>query len=179
MNFSLRTLLIITAGVAVICASLVYATPIVGDLFYTLGLLMMAFSTIAAIYRRGSQRAYWIGFVILFATYFCHTVWPSEIRGTWTVMQRGRPFGFPTQDLITTRLLSFLYQGLHGDMPTSVAFGPRAASVDPAPAAFVAFVTVGHTAFALLLGLAGGAMARRFALPAAPVIMDAGRENTP
>jgi hypothetical protein len=86
VRFSLRTLLIFTAGVAVVFASLKYPAPIVGDLYYTIGLLTIALSALAAILIRGPNRAKWIGFVLLFAVYFATAYGPGNcgvIRQLW------------------------------------------------------------------------------------------------
>jgi hypothetical protein len=123
MNFSLRTLLIFMAAVAVVSASLVSAAPIVGDLFHTLGLVTIPFVAIGALYQRGPQRAQCIGFLIVFASYFFHTVWQTEIRATWAVAQRAGDLDYPSQRPITTRMLSFLFLGLHGEMPSDVDYG--------------------------------------------------------
>jgi hypothetical protein len=63
-------------------------------------------------------------------------------------------------------MLSILFQGLHGDFPVSggMDYGDSAYQV---AAKFVAFQTVGNFTIGLLLGLVGGAVARRFASTAA------------
>jgi hypothetical protein len=166
MKFSLRTLLIVTASVAVVCACLAYPSPEVGDLCYSLGLMSIAFAAVLAIYQRGPKRAYWVGFLLLFATYFCHTVWPSELRGTWAVMQRFGGIDYPTQGVFPTRALTLLYQRLHGDFrPTSgLVFGGRTPRGNEIMGKFVAFQTAGHTAIAALLGFCGAVLAQRYAL---------------
>jgi hypothetical protein len=167
MNFSLRTLLIFMAAVAVVSASLVSAAPIIGDLFYTIGILTIPFAAVAAMYQRGPQRARCIGFLIVFTSYFFHTLWPSEIRATWAVAQRAGEIDFPTQSPITTRILSFLFQGLHGDFPgVRMSYGDSAYEI---AAKFVSFQTVGHITIGTLLAFVGGALARRFASRATPL----------
>jgi hypothetical protein len=109
-----------------------------------------------------------VGFVILFAGYFCHTVWPAEIRGTFNSLRMSSQIGYGAQDLVSTRLLSYAFQGLHGSVMT------RAGSMGPGMGARVThnattmlqystFMTVGQTSIALLLGMLGGTIARRFA----------------
>ena len=176
MNFSLRTLLIFMAAVAVVSASLVSASPVVGDLFYTVGLLTVPFTAIAALYLRGPQRAQCIGFLIVFGSYFFHTLWPTEIRATWLVAQRTGDLDIPTQSPITTRMLSFLFLGLHGELESDVDYGTTGYDI---AMKFIAFLTVGHFAIGIVLGFIGGALARRFALRAAPTIMDAERRTLP
>jgi hypothetical protein len=181
MNFSLRTLLFVMAGVSVVAASLVYAAPVVGDLYYTLGLLAIAFAVLAAIYYRGPTRAYWVGFVLLFAGYFSHSVWPSEVRSTWTMVQTIGGVNYASQGLITTRVLSYMFEGLHGPITTPMrGVGVGRATMQGATNAvqYVAFMTVGHTTIALLLGLAGGAIARQLAVRAMPAVVGAS-EKTP
>jgi hypothetical protein len=181
MNYSLRTLLIFTAVFAIVVACLVFPEPLVGDLFYTLGLLMIAIAVLAAIYFRGPIRAYWIGFVLLFAGYYAHTVWPSEIRSTWTMVQTMGGLNYPAQGLISSRLISAAYEGLHGPFTAQQGFRPGRAFF---PAGgdvgkYVAFMTVGHTVIALLLGLVGGAIAQRFAMGAAVAKRGADETSTP
>jgi hypothetical protein len=176
MNFSLRSLLIFMAAVAVVSASLVSASPVVGDLFYTVGLLTVPFTAIAALYLRGPRRAQCIGFLIVFTSYFFHTLWPTEIRATWAVAQRTGELDYPSQRPITTRMLSYLFLGLHGEMPNDVDYGGPGYDI---AMKFIAFLTVGHFAIGTVLAFIGGALARRFALRAAPAIMDAERKTLP
>lgn len=161
MNFSLRTLLLIMAALSVLFASFVYVGPFVGDLFYTLGLFLVCFALIFAIYRQRESRAYWIGFFILFTAYFCHTVWPAEIRTTWIAFSND--FGLRTPGIISSRFLALCFQGIHGDIPSMRALtpgrGPNAIAEN-----YIAFMTVGHTAIAILLGICGGEISKRLAI---------------
>jgi hypothetical protein len=142
-----------------------------GDLFYTFGLLAISFAAIAALYRHGPQRAYWVGFVIVFTSYFVHAIWPSELRSTWTMMQRAGDIPYATPGMVTTRILSLCYTGLHGDVGlVRGIFRPRSAAIDAATAKFIAFQVIGHTAIALLLGMLGGMLARRLAARPLPPI---------
>jgi hypothetical protein len=172
MNFSLRTLLVFMAAAAVVSASLVSAAPVIGDLFYTIGLMTIPFAAICALYQRGPERAQCIGFLIVFASYFFHTLWPTEIRATVAVAQRTGDYEYPSQGPITTRMLSYLFLGLHGEMPNDVDYGGPGYDTGMK---FIAFQTVGHLTIGTLLGLIGAALAKRFALRAAPTIMDADR----
>ena len=179
MNFSLRTLLLFTGAFAIVVACLVFPEPLVGDLFYTLGLLLIAFAVLAAIYFRGPIRAYWIGFILLFAGYFAHTVWPSEIRSTWTMVQTMGGMNYPAQGLITSRLMSAAYEGLHGPVTAQAVRPGRAALRGGDAGKYVAFMTVGHTVIALLLGLVGGAIAQRFATGVKPSTVVAKEKTSP
>ena|SRR5438270_885176 len=174
MNYSLRTLLIVATGFAIVFASLAYPTAIVGDLFYTFALLVIAFGSIAALYFRGQRRAYWVGFLILFGGYFCHSVWPSEIRSTWLFLQRGGNLGYASQGIVTSRLLGIAYEGLHDPMGLRRTIrSPRMPSY-PAPeetaGQYVAFMTTGHVAIGLMIGIAGGLVAQRLASQTLPLM---------
>lgn len=168
MNYSLRTLLIVAAVVSVLCACLVYPRPIVGDLFYTFGLLLAAYSVIAVIYFRGLRRAFWVGFLILFGGYFCHTVWPSAVHNTWAYFQDTSGMAVVHSGIITTRLLYSAYILLNpmsstgapivngpGGFASRVALGPG-----EVPGQFIAFMTVAQTTIAIVLGIVGGFIAQ-------------------
>ena len=162
MRFSIRTLLLFTTAVAVTVASLTYANPIIGDLFYTLGLLTIAFSILAAVYRRGPQRAFWVGYLLLFAGYFCHTAWPIELRSQWMIMME---FDSPAPGIATARLLSWSFEVVHS-VPR---FGSSFSTPNSMGEQYLAFMTIGHIAIAMLLGIIGGVVASRIALRAAVV----------
>src|SRR5262245_18163473 len=176
MNYSLRTLLIVATGIAFLLACLVYPMPILGDLFYTLGLLAIAFAVIAVTYIRGSQRAFWVGFLILFAGYFCHTVWPSEIRSTWSYLQRSGNIGYASQGVVTSRMLAFAFESLHpsalGGQPYNRRYPGFAGPMSPEQTAgqFISFITIGHTTIGVLLGVVGGVAAQRIAIRTLPLV---------
>ena len=62
MQYSSRTMLIVTVIAAVLLTCFVYPDPIIGDIAYTCGLLLVAFGTIAAIYFRGKPEHFGSGF---------------------------------------------------------------------------------------------------------------------
>jgi hypothetical protein len=176
MNYSLRTLLILAAVISVLCACLVYPRPIIGDLFYSFGLLMAAYAAIAVIYFRGVRRAFWVGFFILFCGYFCHTVWPSAVHNMWDYVQETSGIAFAPSGMITKRLLYHAYKLLNplSAIGSPVVNGPGGTAsrmvLGPGevPGQFIAFMTVAQTSIAILLGIAGGLVARRISLHAFP-----------
>lgn len=160
MNYSSRTLMLVAAGLATAC--LVFADPILGDLYYTAGMLLFAFGVIRAIYSQGQRRAFWVGFVILYAIYSYHL--------NWMYLQFGGGRNAAT-GLITTRLLAVVYEGMNPML--AAERGRFAASTSPMSlpgnlvGGYIAFLTMGHTLIALGLGVIGGRVAQRLALPAA------------
>ena len=168
----MRTLLLFATGFAIVLASMVYPSPLIGDLYYTIGLLTVAFAVIAAIYFRASRRAFWVGFLVLFAGYYCHTVWPGEVRGTWAMIMRQGGIGYMPQGVVTTRLLTYLYEALQPPMNAQRQMYPTRNQMmpDELSGKYVSFMTVGHTVIAFLLGIGGGFLARWFALQAVPLM---------
>src|SRR3954453_1868559 len=80
MQYSIRTLLLVATATAIVCACIVYPDPIMGDLVYTAGLLLIGFGAIGAIYFTGQRRAFLIGFLIFFGGYYYVSVSQSEMR---------------------------------------------------------------------------------------------------
>jgi hypothetical protein len=173
MNFSLRTLLIFMALMAVVAASLSYPTSLVGDCYYTLGLTTIAMSMVAAFVLQGSKRAYWMGFVIAFVVYFGSSVSPMGLRNPPAGLGRMMPADSSGRELITTRMVSYLFDVMHPS-PGPGSQG-RAMHVEE----YASFLTVGHTAIALLFGVCGGAIARRIYSRTVPVAIDASKETPP
>jgi hypothetical protein len=165
MNYSLRTLLLVAALLCIVCASLVYAGPMVGELYYTAGLLTIAFGLIAAFYQRGIQRAFWIGFLVLFGIYFGHAMWPIELRTAWIVVSHEG--GFRAPGLFTTHVLTLCFGALHG-LGGDESF-IRATNPDITTERYIAFLNVGHTVIAFVLGIVGGRVAQHLAVRVTPL----------
>src|SRR4051794_22955970 len=108
MKQSSRTWLLVAMGVATAC--LVFADPILAELYYTFGMLLFAFGILIAIYARGQRRAFWIGFVILFGIYLSQTTSSVLQYVQFSQFTSGRN---PPMGLITSRLLGIIYEGFH------------------------------------------------------------------
>jgi hypothetical protein len=65
MRFSLRTLAVLVAGLAVIFAALFFASPLWTRIVFTAVLFGMLASIIGIVYRTGARRAFWVGFAIV------------------------------------------------------------------------------------------------------------------
>ena len=156
MNYSLRTWTLVAAGVATAC--LVFANPFLGDLYYTVGLLFFAYGIIRAIFSQGHQRAFWIGFVVVFGIYSYHSA--------WAFLQFGGARSAST-GLITTRLLSTAYEGMNPELSVARGRFTTSPSSTTLPGnligGYIAFLTMGHTLIALGLGIVGGQFAQRLA----------------
>ena len=176
MQYSTRTMLWGAAVAAVLLTCLVYPEPFVGDLFYTAGVLLFSFGIIAAIYFRGRRRAFLIGFLVLFGMYTSQSLWLGGSQIMLRFAQIAQPnmnSRFATQGLITTRLLSYAYEALQPDFLTGRNVTPGRAPNRVSPqdmyGRYMTFMVVGHTLFGLALGVLGGWIAQRLAVPAPPV----------
>jgi hypothetical protein len=160
--------MLVAAGVALLC--LAFPVPIIGDLFYTAGFLLLAYGVMAAIYSSGQRRAFWVGFVILFGGYCSYSIWPGEMRMTWAFSQQGSGMqGLPPR-LITSAFLSYAFEAIH--LAVFTARGQFTPSLSNTPMAgamigqYISFLVIGHSLIALGLGVVGGRVAQRLALQA-------------
>jgi hypothetical protein len=174
MHYSMRTLLLAATAAAIVCACLVYPDPIMGDLVYTSGLLLIAFGAIAAIYSNGQRRAFLIGFLILFGGYYFVGLSQYEMRMAMAYMQQAGNMRYtvPSTGLLTSRFLAFAYESLHSPSEGLVSgLRPsRSLAPDKLVGGYVAFMMVGHAVFAFALGIIGGRVAQRLWGRAMPLI---------
>lgn len=178
MRFSMRTQLMVVAIAALCMASLVYPDPIVGDLFFTVGLLLILCAAVGAIYYQGPRRAFLVGFLIFFGGYYWAAATPNDIRISWALSQSGYGSRSLTPAIITTRLLALAFEAMHPQgylrqisIPTKSAISystPTPVMPTSAINGYVAFLVVGHTIIAFGLGLLGGGVARRLAFRRLP-----------
>jgi hypothetical protein len=69
-RYSMRTLMAVVVVLGVAFAGLRSPTPFWANLWFSLVLAALTFSVPAAVYRRGQQRAFWVGFGIFGWVYF-------------------------------------------------------------------------------------------------------------
>lgn len=180
MRFSMKWLLALTATFAVTCYGLIFPNPLIGNLFFTICVGLVVTGLICAVFQRGQTQAFWIGFVLVATSY----LWLSEgsfgsgansaIARTIR-MQLGASVTEP--ELLTTTLLTFLYDNISSTSTISPFASPNAWQTYPAiPAqgpnrtmltfrgadpAFSSFMAVGHAVFAVAIGWIGAAASRR------------------
>lgn len=138
-------------------ACLVFADPILADLYYTFGLLLFAFGILIAIYARGQRRAFWIGFAILFGIYLSQTT-PLTLQFL-QLAQFGGGRNAST-GLITTRVLGLVFQGLHPEAFSGQGQPPPNNMMAKMFGDYVPFLTMGHTLIGIGLGVVGGRFAQ-------------------
>lgn len=179
-QFSLLTLLLAMAGVALICLALRSPNELWATAVFAAVLLSLGFAALAAVYRGGRWRAFAVGFLVLGAGYW----------GLVLLTERDQAYGQPR--LPTTRWAVMLFTLLHQENATimtpvytaPVAYTVQVATVAgtppppplPAPTAPTlaympqqirqsqfateTFLDISHQSLAMLLGVLGGIVAQ-------------------
>jgi hypothetical protein len=186
-HFSLRWLFGVVSFLAIGCGLLTYASPILSKLTATFTVLALLSAVPAAIYHAGERRAFWAGFVLFGGAY----LW--MVCGTWLSHDGSTAFRerLVTTDLLTrcyellpstqspasanstsTAIAWLSYQaspvfnrntGQPITMPGSGYPLSGTAAVVTATVDRADFLTTGHSLFAILFALLGGAVTRRCA----------------
>ena len=183
-HFSLRWMFGTVSFLAIGCGLLIYASPLLSKLTSTLTVLVLLAAVPAAIYHAGDRRAFWAGFALFGFAYLwmvcgtwqshdgstalrerlvtsdllvrCHDALP--LRQTAAPILTG-PVGYPANPYGNSQL---------GGGPNP--YQPLGPNPYQLPATFVIttttvdradFLTTGHSLFALLFALLGGAITRR------------------
>ncbi len=105
LRFSLLGLMALVAYVAMGCAALRYATPLLASSVFTLAVGLMMIAVLGIVLRRDQIRAGWIGFLVFGGGYLLITC------GPW-------PQG--NAHLLTNYGLAWLESKLHGETPQEV-----------------------------------------------------------
>lgn len=168
-RFTLRALLGLVFFIAVGCASLLRATPVVASIACGATLLLLLAAIPLCVYRTGERRAFWLGFALFGLSYYVIACGPWQPPGTDLQVTRLRA------RLPTTKLLDWGY----GKLPTRPAppggggagmfqigrgmgggmGGPLALMRVPIVDADD-FDLVGHALWSMVLALAGAAFTR-------------------
>ena len=178
MQYSLKTLLLVFTAVAACLFCLLYASPLIGDVFYSIAIGASAVALLISVQLRGKPQAYWIGFLLISSLYLWFTMAGNSFESrASTVRSSGRIVGAISPkrgNLVTEPLLSWAYEefclskGIAGSLPNQgtgnqAPFGQqiqliRLQQTDPN---FQGFIAVGHSSFALLFGWLGGVFSSR------------------
>jgi hypothetical protein len=159
-RFSLRFILIATAYTAVVVAGFVKGTPVWASAVFSISVGILLLATLAALFRGDDDRTYWQGFSIIAWIYLLLAI------GTVSVSNR----------LVTTRILhesQYLLGPIQAANYVEPGFtlkrlGPNDFQIGPGSdfniwgPSWTATHQIGHSAWAILLGLAGGYAALYF-----------------
>lgn len=163
MRFSLKTLVLFTSLLAIALGGLSYANPLLADLFYSAAVASMLVGVVAAVARKGVQRAFWTGFSIAAAAYMWLTLYPMEAVKNYLILLNNPQVTISAygMNLVTTRLLAKTY-GLFKDTPMSGLGGYSAGDYMER---FTAFMVIGHCSLAVLLAWGFGAFTQALYQP--------------
>jgi hypothetical protein len=80
-RFSIRGLMVVIVLLSVAFAALRFPTPLWANVWFSLTAAALTLAVPAAVYRRGEQRAFWVGFAVCGWVYFiCQQAAPTERR---------------------------------------------------------------------------------------------------
>jgi hypothetical protein len=163
MRFSLQALMAGIAFVAVSCTGIVYANRVWAAGFLTLAFVAILFGILAMVVSRGPHRALWIGFVIFAGGYFWYA---TQVEQLHPIRDSGQGNYWKEPELATSTWLLWLddtlakYElGTRGMAPRGLyRDGPYRTTYSGGSA--VHTLLIGHSIFAILIGLIGGWMGR-------------------
>src|SRR5262245_18485591 len=102
VRFSLISLMVMVAYVALACAALRYATDLWSSGMFTLAVVLQMVALLCTVFRREQTRAAWIGFLVFGGGYLLLTCGPWSHEGS---------------DLVTSQGLVWLGEKMHGEAP--------------------------------------------------------------
>jgi hypothetical protein len=151
MRFSIRYALAIITLLAVALASLLRAGPVSSSLWITFSLGALLTSIVLSCIEVGRRRAFWLGFAIFGIGYWSVLLLPllfsNSSNGNW------RQFG--SNGLATTFLLDTFYARV------VAVFGYTKIERSSSGTYFLPwdYMRIGHSFFAIVFGIVGGAVA--------------------
>jgi hypothetical protein len=186
-RISIRTLMVLIAGSAVGLAALRNANEVWARVMMMLVVGLVCVAGLRAILLRGRERAWWLGFAVLGCTYLCASLSPLRSRLSTThlleyVHARVVSSSIATfdvsradQDSLLFRIVMIdgtansrtvsnsVYHSTPGeDILATMEPANRWRSALPGAANRDPFLRIGHSLFALLIGMVGGTVAAWF-----------------
>ena len=105
-RFSIRNLMVVVVLLGIGFAALRYPTPFWANVWYSFTLGSLTLAVPAAVYRRGEQRAFWVGFAACGWVYFMMALAP------W--LEREGGFQFVTTTILDIMAPHICAEGLSG-----------------------------------------------------------------
>lgn len=168
-RFSIRTLLVATAYIAVVVTAFVSGTERWADFVFSLSIAIILVATLAALCLRDSRRTFWRGFCLVAWIYSALVFGPGlagSIRSHLVTNEILRSFHRELASIYVARDVEpgFELQRVGDNVFRT---GPNK-SFNIWRASWLANQRTGHSVWAILLGLAGGYLATYFSRPPAP-----------
>lgn len=176
MRFSIKTLLALTTLVAVTLVCLMYPAMLLASSCFFAAVAAILIAIVAAVQLPGRRRAFALSFAIVAGGYLWLAMPSSQTRLISAQLGGSGAVSFDTP-LLTTTLLYCWYDAAEMDRMSSNSpgrartmqqfiSGQRAISGGDAfevvlEPSLESFLTIGHSAFAILFGYFGGVLGRR------------------
>jgi len=160
LQFSLRVLLVVTAYIAVVIGGFVAGSHLWADVIFSITIAFVLVATLAAIFYTGRQRIYWRGFCIIAWIYLLLAFGPwaeGKVRNHLVTDQVLRPVHRLITPIHAARYVKPGFQ-LQQKSENTYQTGPRSEFVVWG-GTWQMTRRIGHSAWATLLGLAGGYLA--------------------
>ena len=149
-QFTLMSLFGLTVLVALACTALLNATPLWASTWFSLTIFVLLLGTLAAIFRQGSRRPFWIGFGLFGWVYLLLAFEP------WADQDLAPA-------LLSTHGIAWLESSLGNEegqaVVNNVIVTGSSHSMIRLWKFSNPFLQIGHSVFALLFGLFGGMVA--------------------
>jgi hypothetical protein len=149
-QFSLTSLFGLTVLVALACTALLNATPLWSSTWFSLTIFVLLLGTLAAIFRQGSRRPFWIGFGLFGWVYLLLAFEPWADQYVAPV-------------LLSTHGIAWLEASVGSEkgqgVISNVIVTGNSNSMIRLWKFSNSFLQIGHSVFALLFGLFGGMVA--------------------
>ena len=176
-RFSIRGLMVVIVLLCLAFAALRFPTPFWANVWYSVTVAALTLAVPAAVYRRGEQRAFWVGFATCGWLYFVLALAPwfqTEVGfqlATTTVLDVLAPHVVQTDYLVQGYMGGFNPQYEPAELTPWQAWNVPEFPPDK-PWRMVGYVTlhcpglylrIGHAVFCMALAFLGGQAVRHFA----------------
>jgi hypothetical protein len=162
---SIATLLVVVGLLAIGFAALRVSSRLWACACVSTDLLALVIAIGASIYRRGSRRAFWVGFALFGWTYLILALGPAPLNGWRDLLVTS-----PVLSMLEDRLLDAPTPTMRGGTLSAIGRAQRASELTPwtywtdtdrsNPFSSDSFNRIGHSLFCLGIALGGGAFCR-------------------
>jgi hypothetical protein len=161
-RFSIRGLMVVIVLLCLAFAALRFPTPLWANIWFSLTVAALTLAVPAAVYRRGDQRAFWVGFAVCGWVYFILALapWMQGEAGfqlaTTTILDLMSPH--IVQKIVPVETTPWQVWNMPDDPPANSYSVGYVTLISPE-----LYLHIGHAFFCILIALLGGVMVRYLA----------------
>jgi hypothetical protein len=161
-RFSIRGLMVVIVLLCLAFAALRFPTPLWANIWFSLTVAALTLAVPAAVYRRGEQRAFWVGFAVCGWVYFILALapWMEGEAGfqlaTTTILDLMSPH--IVQKIAPVEPPPWQVWNIPDDSPASSRSVRYVTLISPE-----LYLHIGHAFFCILIALLGGVIVRYLA----------------